>query len=101
MENMSVLTNSTVKVYARVVDEFDVLTDPQGIRFIYVMPDDTEYTYIYGDGETPTVQKKETGIYYMQLDLTMTGKHRYTWESYGLIQGAYKGFIQVENDRWQ
>lgn len=101
MESLSVLTNSTVRVYARIVNEYDELSDPQGIRFIYTLPDDTVFTYVYGDAQTPTVQRKELGVFFIQLDLTMPGKHRYTWESYGLFQGAYKGFIQVDNDRWQ
>jgi hypothetical protein len=101
MESMTVLTNSTVKIYARVVNEYDELSDPQGIRFIYVLPDDTSTTYAYTADANSVVKKKETGIYYVQLDLTMPGKHRYSWESYGTLQGASKGFIQVDNDRWQ
>ena len=101
MESLSVLTNSTVRVYARIVNEYDELSDPQGIRFIYTLPDDTVFTYVYGDAQAPTVQRKELGVFFIQLDLTMPGKHRYSWESYGLFQGAYKGFIQVDNDRWQ
>jgi hypothetical protein len=101
MESMTVLTNSTVKIYARVVNEYDELSDPQGINFIYVLPDDTSETYSYSVSASSVVKKKETGIYYVQLDLTMPGKHRYSWESYGTLQGASKGFIQVDNDRWQ
>jgi hypothetical protein len=101
MESMTVLTNSTVKIYARIVNEYDELTDPQNLRFIYVLPDDTSVTYTYSIGATTGILKKETGVFYIMLDMSMPGKHRYSWESYGLFQGSQKGFIQVENDRWQ
>lgn len=92
-----IYTNQTIRIKARVRNIDGVLTNPQSIEFELEKPGETSYsTYNTNTGVT----NESTGIYYIDLDVDMVGKWKYSWFTYGNVTSSWKGFFQVEDSRY-
>ena len=94
-----IYTNQTIRIKARVRDIDGTLTNPQSIQFDLEKPGETEYSS-YGITSTPPVQTEGTGIFYIDIDVDMVGKWKYSWFTYGNVTASWKGFFQVEDARY-
>ena len=99
MKDDVIYTNQTIRIKARVRDIDGTLTNPQSIQFDLEKPGETGYTS-YGITSTPAVQTEGTGIFYIDLDVDMVGKWKYSWFTYGNVTASWKGFFQVEDARY-
>jgi hypothetical protein len=114
MKPKVILTNQTLKITCKVRDINGDLSDPSHIRFVYLIPDESELTYVYPGSAGPSetvgtvpegmgnkqIIKEAVGIYYIYVEVYMTGKHKYTWETYGNNTASYKSSFQVAQSRW-
>lgn len=92
-----IYTNQTIRIKARVRDIDGVLTNPQSIEFELEKPGENVYsTYNITSG----IVHESTGIYYIDLDVDMVGKWKYSWFTYGNVTSSWKGFFQVEDARY-
>lgn len=99
-----IYTNTTVKIYAKIKDEDGNQIDPDGIDFFITWPGigTTTIQYSYGniDGTIQKTGSGSTAEYFVEWLTDDPGKYKYTWETTGTVQTAFKSFFEVENSRW-
>lgn len=108
-------TNQTLKITCKIRDINGDLSDPSHLRFVYVVPDESEMTFVWPNGSAgpsetagtipegmgnKRIFQESTGVFYIYVEVYMPGKHKYTWESYGNNTASYKSSFQVEQSRW-
>ncbi len=99
MKSDVILTNQTIRIKARIRDIDGILTNPQSIQFELEKPGETNYT-TYTTASTPAIVNESTGIYYIDLDVDVIGKWKYSWFTYGNVTSSWKSFFQVEDARY-
>lgn len=96
MRQKLIYSNQTIRIYARIRNLNGDLADPDVIEFQLVRPNDTDPT-IYTIG---TIVKESTGVYYINIEVTYPGKHKYTWLTDGSLKSSYKGFFEALDPEW-
>lgn len=71
----------------------NTLTDPTSVKFIYTEPDGDPVVLVYGTDIE--VVKESTGKYYVDLNLSQSGKWRWRWESTGVVVAAAQSSFKV------
>jgi hypothetical protein len=99
MKSDVIYTNQTIRIKARIRNIDGVLTNPQSIEFELEKPGETSYS-AFTTISTPAIVNESTGIYYIDLDVDMVGKWKYSWFTYGNVTSSWKGFFQVEDARY-
>lgn len=99
MKSDVIYTNQTIRIKARIRNIDGVLTNPQSIEFELEKPGETSYSALT-TVSTPAIVNESTGIYYIDLDVDMVGKWKYSWFTYGNVTSSWKGFFQVEDARY-
>lgn len=100
MKNKSILTDTTLRVKARIRDIDGDLVDPSTVEFEVKKPGETSYT-IYTSLTNPPVINQSVGIYYIDLEIDEPGRWKYSWFSYGNPTSSWKGFFEVEDSRYR
>ena len=100
MKSKSILTDSLIRIKARIRDIDGDLIDPSAVEFELKKPGDTDYT-VYTSLTTPTVVNQSVGIYYIDLEIDEPGRWKYSWFSYGNPSASWKSFFEVEDSRYQ
>mgnify|MGYP000621002865 CR=1 FL=1 len=99
MKSDVIYTNQTIRIKARIRDIDGALTNPQSIEFELEKPGEASYS-AFTTLSTPAIVNESTGIYYIDLDVDMIGKWKYSWFTYGNVTSSWKGFFQVEDARY-
>jgi hypothetical protein len=99
MKSEVIYTNQTIRIKARVRDIDGTLTNAQSIEFELEKPGETSYS-TYTILSTPAIIHESTGVYYIDIDVDIIGKWKYSWFTYGTVTSSWKGFFQVEDARY-
>lgn len=86
--------DSQVRLTATFKNSSGTVTDPTTIKVKYKTPAGVETTKTYvTDAE---VVRSSTGIYYIDLTLTQTGRWHYRWEGTGTIIATSEASLDVD-----
>ena len=88
MKSDVIYTNQTIRIKARIRDIDGALTNPQSIEFELEKPGETSYS-VFTTLSTPAIVNESTGIYYIDLDVDMIGKWKYSWFTYGNVTSSW------------
>lgn len=72
----------------------NALVDPSVVAFKVKNPNGTQTTYTYGSSSE--ADKTSTGIYTLEVNITMAGVWKWRSYSSGNFQGAAQGSFEVE-----
>ena len=97
MKNDTILVGQTIRLKARIRNIDGDLVTPQSIEFELKKPNETDYT-VYN--VTNGISTLGTGIYYIDVDVTIPGKYQYSWFTYGDPQTSIKNFFVAEDARY-
>lgn len=100
MKNKAILTDSTIRIKARIRDIDGDLVDPDDITFELKKPGETTYTQ-YTLFSDPTILKQDVGIYYIDLIVDEPGRWKYSWFTTGDPQSSWKSFFEAEDSRYR
>ena len=99
MKSDIIFTNQTIRLLARIRDIDSNLIDPQSIEFELKKPNDSDYS-VYTIITSPTINKQETGVYYIDIDVDVPGKYEYSWFTYGNPHTSAKSFFEAQDARY-
>lgn len=75
-----------------------VLTDPSLITFKYKKPNGISTSLVYGVDSD--LKKESTGIYYVDLDIDLSGQWFYRFEGTGTVQAASESKFTVRTSEF-
>lgn len=74
------------------------LTDPSSITFKYKKPDGVSTSLVYGVDSD--LKRESTGIYYVDLDINLSGQWFYRFEGTGTVQAASESKFTVRTSEF-
>lgn len=71
--------------------QYEALSDPTTVTLTVVTPDGISTNYSY----PADVQKRETGVYYMDYIFAQVGEHRFKWAASGAVNAVESEKVYV------